>query len=291
VSGLNASHYNGMVSDGTRVHVAGGVSALWDVGTNGGDVVTLNGGELGIASVPIPLLPAHGGLFFNDDVSGLVWESAEGGAPQPVSTSSAAFFDWSGARAYAMSKDGYGPGTIDVLSLEDGSRQPFVTFDSGDDVATALVTSRFLHLVLVIVSTSIEYVDRRIDLAGGSQHDEVALHSANSQIFMGPNAICVLSADDTGISCLRDGEAAPDYIPVGSASLPRYIDADWVYAAVFDNQLTFARFSLTDGHEQLLGTGVYPEAVATFGRCVYAVILPTGDPTPNSAALWRYSPG
>jgi hypothetical protein len=127
-----------------------------------------------------------------------------------------------------------------------------------------------------------------LNVADATLHDEIAVDFANSQIVMGPNAICGLSAKGEGISCVRDDQTQSEALP-GESGTPRYVDAEWVYADGDDGGApAFARFSLLDGHEEPLFDGVYyPEAATSFGDCVYAALM---DEQTHESSIWRLSP-
>ena len=300
VTGLSAYVFNGMTTDGTRLYIAQGTAPLlWSMDARGGPATALYGSNVTNESLATPgspaLLPAAGGLFFDtlvDPGDSLSWVSDTGGPVKTVSTAYVAMFDWSGTRGFRWVRTADGV-TLSTVSLADGSLTPFASTTTKASVANVLATTRFIHVILEDATPQTRFVDRRIDLANGTVHDEVVLHAGNSGIVAGPNVICELASDALGLSCLADDQAQDTYIPVASSStapFARYVDADWVYAEVYRGPSQLSRFSLADGHEEVLLTGAHPGAVTSFGDCVYAAMVTYSGKVEPSTAIWRFSP-
>ena len=133
------------------------------------------------------------------------------------------------------------------------------------------------------------YRDRRLKLTDATLNDDVDIEVGNSEVIMGPTAVCgVAGGGRTGMSCLLDDASAPTYFPIGSS--PVYVDTSWVYTVLdAKQQPALERVSLLDGHGETLMAGVYPGAVTTYGACVYAAVTPL-DPYYQPPAIWRFSP-
>jgi hypothetical protein len=299
VSAIPDIDLNGMATDGQRLYVAQSVKPLlWSVPVGGGEIVPLYGGDYPYsisASVPWPMLAADGGIYFDafDGSDDLTWVSNVGGNAKTVASNAVSFFDWTQPRGFTWSGGLYS-GSLSTVSF-DGTVQPFLTIPDvppSFEIVAILGTRHFIHVALIDLSSSpFAYSDRRFDIQTGTLHDEVALDASNSQMFMGPGAICVLAANASGISCLSDDQSAVMHIATKTGPFPRYIDDDWVYAAVTHDGTTedFSRYSLVDGHEQQLMAGVYPEAVTSFGDCVYAALI-KGTSPPATEDIWRLTP-
>jgi hypothetical protein len=187
-----------------------------------------------------------------------------GGALRTVCAGFAEAFDRSGLRAFV---GGDTVGNIATVSLTDGSMRPFISVSPELEIEQVLVTERYLH---VIVGVAAGYADQRYLLADGEMSDQVGLFAANSQVTSGPGGVCA-SGTTNGIVCTLDSAVSDIYLAAATpASYPLYLDGSWVYGVGWrDSEASFYRWSLDGKREQLLAAGVGPDAITSFGGCIY----------------------
>jgi hypothetical protein len=285
--------FNGLATDGSRLYIAQSLAPLlWSTGMLGGAMLPLYGADatsyqyIGFG----PLLPSGGGIYFDaivEPTHGLKWISGLGGAVMNIAPASVGMYDWSGERGFAAS-GGVGNWTIDTVALPSGAEALFATVGPELDAEPFLVTQRFMHVIYYQPPNG-GYRDRRLNLTDASVHDDIDIAVGNSEVIMGPTAVCgIAGGGRSGMSCLFDDASAPTYLPIGSS--PVYLDASWVYTTLdAAQQPALERVSLLDGHGETLMSGVYPGAVATYGACIYAAVTPL-DPFPKPPVIWRFSP-
>ena len=289
-----------MATEGSRVWVAQVpfVPALWSVAVGGGarrvDLDIIDPQSVG------PLSIANGRLFFDvvtlgphSVLSSLGTVSTSGGPLAMFGLESEIeAFDWDGARAYGLPVNPRGP-PISEVSLSDGTTTTFANpAISGYELNWVRVTSKFMHVRWQPAAGN-DFIDQRLDIATGALHDEVPF----SGDMAGPSDVCGLvegaSADEWVLSCLSDSASQPRTLasnlaflatPSGEARILD-VDATWVYVKVGGSSPHLSRFSLADGHEQVLMNDVTTLAVTGFGSCVFALTW-----TNRGSTLWRLSP-